>query len=109
MKLSLLPKKTRGEKVVANLTLRFGDETSLKGRQTAAQNAGGMLMRGTNKHTRQQLSDAIDKLKARANVSGSGATARPRWRPRARTCRQSCGWSRRCCGSLRSRPTSSSS
>ena len=31
LKLSLLPKKTRGATVVANLTLRFGDETSLKG------------------------------------------------------------------------------
>ena len=75
LKLSLLPKKTRGATVVANLTLRFGDETSLKGQQTAAQMAGGMLMRGTTKRTRQQISDEFDKLKARANVNGSGATA----------------------------------
>ena len=75
IKLSLLPKKTRGATVVANLTLRFGDETSLKGRQTAAQMAGGMLMRGTARRTRQQISDEFDKLKARANVNGSGATA----------------------------------
>jgi zinc protease len=61
--------------VVANLTLRFGDETSLKGGQTAAQMAGGMLMRGTTKRTRQQISDEFDKLKARANVNGNGATA----------------------------------
>jgi zinc protease len=75
LKLSLLPKKTRGATVVANLTLRFGDATSLKGRAVAAQMAGGMLMRGTTKHTRQQISDEFDKLKARANVGGSGAQA----------------------------------
>jgi zinc protease len=75
LKLSLLPKKTRGATVVANLTLRFGDENSLKGRAIAAQMAGGMLMRGTARHTRQQISDEFDKLKARANVSGSGAQA----------------------------------
>jgi zinc protease len=75
LKLSLLPKKTRGATVVANLTLRFGDEASLKGRQTAAQMAGGMLMRGTTKRTRQQIADEFDKLKARANVGGAGATA----------------------------------
>ena len=32
-----------------------------------------MLMRGTKKHTRQQLEDAFDKLKARVGVDG-GAT-----------------------------------
>ena len=34
-----------------------------------------MLMRGTTKRTRQQISDEFDKLKARANVGGTGATA----------------------------------
>ncbi|HEY6509010.1 MAG TPA: pitrilysin family protein [Vicinamibacterales bacterium] len=75
LKLSLLPKKTRGATVVANLTLRFGDETSLKGQARAAQMAGGMLMRGSARHTRQQISDEFDKLKARANVGGAGGTA----------------------------------
>jgi zinc protease len=55
--------------------LRFGDETSLKGRSIAAQMAGSMLMRGATKHTRQQISDEFDKLKARVNVGGSGGTA----------------------------------
>ena len=35
MKLALLPKKTRGATVVADLTLRFGDEKSLMNRSTA--------------------------------------------------------------------------
>jgi len=42
-------------------------------RTTAAQLAGGMLMRGTAKHTRQQIQDELDRLKARAFVNG-GAT-----------------------------------
>jgi len=73
LKLALLQKKTRGGKVVAQMTLRYGDEKSLMNRVTAAQLAGGMLMRGTTKHTRQQIQDELDRLKARANVFG-GAT-----------------------------------
>ena len=73
IKLALLPKKTRGGKVVAQMTFRYGDEKSLMNRATAAQLAGGMLMRGTTKHTRQQIQDELDRLKARVNVAG-GAT-----------------------------------
>jgi zinc protease len=73
LKLALLQKKTRGGKVVAQITLRYGDEKSLMNRVPAAQLAGGMLMRGTAKHTRQQIQDELDRLKARANVFG-GAT-----------------------------------
>lgn len=73
MKVAFLPKKTRGGTVNATLTLHFGDEKSLMNRSTAADLAGAMLMRGTTKHTRQQIQDELDKLKARAFVSG-GAT-----------------------------------
>ena len=55
------------------MTLRYGDEKSLMNRVTAAQLAGAMLMRGTAKHTRQQIQDELDRLKARASVFG-GAT-----------------------------------
>ncbi len=73
IKLALLPKKTRGGKVVASMVLRYGDEQSLLNRSTAAQMAGALLMRGTTKHTRQQIQDELDRLKARAFVFG-GAT-----------------------------------
>jgi zinc protease len=73
LKLALLPKKTRGGKVVARLTLRFGNEKDLTNRADAASLVGDMLMRGTSKHTREQIQDELDKLKARANVFG-GAT-----------------------------------
>jgi zinc protease len=75
LKLALVPKKTRGKTVVATMTLRFGDEKSLWNRQTAGSLAGDMLMRGTTKHTRQQIQDDFDRLKARAGVGGSPTSA----------------------------------
>jgi zinc protease len=75
LKLALVPKKTRGKTVVATMTLRFGDEKSLMNRQTAGSLAGDMLMRGTTKHTRQQIQDEFDRLKARASVGGSPTSA----------------------------------
>jgi zinc protease len=73
MRLALLSKKTRGSTVVAALTLRFGDEVSLRGLSMPAEFASEMLMRGTTRHTRQQIQDEFDRLKARVSVSG-GAT-----------------------------------
>lgn len=75
--LALLPKKTRAEAVFATLTLRMGSEKSLMNRSTAGSLTGSMLMRGTTKHTRQQLSDEFDRLKARVFIGGgaTGATA----------------------------------
>ncbi len=75
LKLALLPKKTRGATVNALLTLRYGDEKSLQGRTTAAQFVGQMLMRGTTKHTRQQIQDELDKIKARVAVFGGTVSA----------------------------------
>lgn len=75
LELALLPKDTRGDTVIVTLQLRFGDEKSLMNRETAAQLAGSMLMRGTAKHTRQQIQDELDKLKARVSVSGGVTTA----------------------------------
>src|SRR5215470_2207990 len=70
---ALLPKKTRGGSVVVSATFRFGDEKSLVGRATDASMAGAMLMRGSTAHTRQQIREELDRLKARANAGG-GAT-----------------------------------
>jgi len=75
IKMALLPKKTRGGNVVAQMTLRFGDEKSLMNRSTAAALAGQMLMRGTAKHTRQQIQDELDRLKARVFVGGGPTQA----------------------------------
>jgi zinc protease len=75
LKVTMLPKKTRGNTVNVSLTLRFGDEKSLMNRDTAAEFAGQMLMRGTAKHTRQQIQDEFDKLKAHVNVTGGATSA----------------------------------
>jgi zinc protease len=75
IKLVLLPKKTRGGTVVATLTAHFGSLESLRGRVTAGQMTGRLLMRGTKQHNREQLQDEFDKLKASVGVSGSAAGA----------------------------------
>ena len=74
MKLALLPKITRGGTVVAQLVLRWGDEQSKMGRSAACRLASAMLMRGTARHTREQLRDEFDRLKASVSVSGNGAS-----------------------------------
>ena len=71
MKLVMLPKKTRGGTVTATLAFHFGDEKSVFGRGTAAQFTGPMLMRGTQKHTRQQLQDELDRIKSQIAVQTS--------------------------------------
>jgi zinc protease len=77
LKLVMLPKKTRGATVVANLQFHWGTLETLKGKGAAPGLGGALLMRGTAKHTRQQLQDEFDRLKMRVNVSGglTGATA----------------------------------
>ncbi len=75
IKLALIAKKTRGEVVHATLRLHFGDESNLKNKDAAAMLAGPMLMRGTDKHTRQQIADEFDRLKAQVRISGSTTRA----------------------------------
>ena len=74
IKIALLPKKTRGGTVIAQLSLYWGDEKSKANRARACGFADGMLMRGTLKHTRAELRDAFDKLGATVGVSAGGAT-----------------------------------
>lgn len=70
LKVSLLPKKTRGETVIVNAQFRFGDVASLTDRQTAAGMAGAMLMRGSKSMTRQQIDQRFEALKTRADIGG---------------------------------------
>jgi zinc protease len=76
LKVALLPKKTRGESVTFQLTLRLGSEASLKDRDVAGSMAAQMLMRGSAKHTRQQIQDALDQLKAQLFISGDAENVR---------------------------------
>lgn len=70
-KAALLPKKSRGESVTLQLSLRFGNEKSLAGSTTAAEMLGTLMLRGTDKHTRQQLQDELDKLGARLSAASA--------------------------------------
>src|SRR5262249_14645323 len=74
LKLALLPKTTRGGTVFMGLSLRFGDVKSLNNLGAIPAVTPAMPMRGTTKHTRQQLQDEFDRLKARVNINtwGSG-------------------------------------
>jgi zinc protease len=72
--LVLLPKKTRGGSVQAEIRLEFGDEHALFGKATVAQLTAGMLMRGTKNKTRQQIQDESDRLEARINVYGGAGS-----------------------------------
>ncbi|MDJ1501910.1 pitrilysin family protein [Xanthocytophaga agilis] len=70
VKMALLSKKTRGNSVNAQLVLKFGDINSLQNKGIVGSQVVSMLMRGTEKHTRQQIQDELDKLKARVYVYG---------------------------------------
>ena len=71
---ALLPKKTRGGRVVATLALHWGDEKSLTHREVACSFAGEMLGRGTLQRTRAELKEALVKLNASVSLSGHGAS-----------------------------------
>ena len=76
LKVALLAKKTRGASVNATLSLHFGDAKGLGGRHPQGEFAADMLLRGTARHSRQQLADAFDRLKTNLHVSGNEEGAR---------------------------------
>ena len=72
LKLALLPKGTRGGTVQARLTLRFGDETSLRGQAMAVSAMGALIDKGGAGLSREQIRDAFDKLRAQVGISAGG-------------------------------------
>lgn len=75
LKVSLLPKDTRGDTVSVTATFRFGDEPALRGRMTAASFAGQMLMRGSQSLSREQIAERLDTLRTQGGVSGGAQSA----------------------------------
>jgi zinc protease len=71
LKAAFLPKKTRNEAVTLRLTLRFGNEESLAGKAKAAEMLPGLMARGTQKLSRQELTDLLDKNRTALGASGS--------------------------------------
>ena len=72
VKLALLPKESRGDRVRANILLQFGSVDSLKGQRSTSIAAADLLLKGTSKMTRQQINDKIDALNAELSLLGSG-------------------------------------
>ena len=70
MQYSMIPKDTKGDIVYINMGFRFGDENTLKGKQTVAQITPSMLDKGTSNKSRQDIKELLDKYKAQMNVYG---------------------------------------
>jgi zinc protease len=71
IKYAFLNKTTRGQSVNASITLRFGDENSLKNKAEIAFLTANMLAKGTKTMSQQQIKDKFDELKASVSINGS--------------------------------------
>jgi len=78
MKVVLLPKKTRGATVHFAMRLHYGDEKTMFGKSAEAELTAGMLMRGTQKRSRQELEDTLDRLRTSLSVDGGATVATAR-------------------------------
>ena len=74
-RVALLPKKTRGETVHFALRVNYGDVKSIFGKMGEADLAADMLMRGTAKHSRQEIEDTLDLLRSTLQFEGAGTEA----------------------------------
>jgi zinc protease len=75
LKMALLPKKTRGQTVHAQITLHFGTAENLLNKGPAASFAGGLLDKGAAGLTREGIQDRFTALNARVGFSGSATGA----------------------------------
>ncbi|MBK6827369.1 MAG: hypothetical protein IPG86_11045 [Chitinophagaceae bacterium] len=62
-KYALLQKPTKGDKINASISLRFGDENSLMDKKYAPYLLADLLKAGTSTRSRKQISDELDKIK----------------------------------------------
>jgi zinc protease len=58
------------------MTLRFGSAEQLTGKQRAASLAAAMLMRGSEKYSRDEIARQLDELKAQLTISGDAQSLR---------------------------------
>ena len=72
LKVALLRKKNRGETVNMTISLKYGNEESLKGKTTAAGMVSGMLMAGTKTMDRQALRARMAELGVVIGGGGGG-------------------------------------
>jgi zinc protease len=74
IKVTLLPRKTRGSSVTLQLNLRYANLKDLNGLAMAAKMLPQLLDRGTENLTRQQISDELNNYRAEMNVSGDAGS-----------------------------------
>ena len=75
LKLALLPKKTRGATVHAQIQLHFGTADNLMNKGTAADFAGALLDKGAAGLSREAIQDRFTALKAQVAFSGTATGA----------------------------------
>jgi zinc protease len=75
IKLVMLPKETRGDAVNALIRLNYGDANSLKGVGHFGGLMTQMMMRGTSKHSRQEIQDELARLQSQLFVGGGAGLA----------------------------------
>ena len=72
VKMALLNKPTRGDRVQANIVLRFANAESLKGKSTVASVTADLLDYGTTTLSRQEIRDKLRELNADMGIGGGG-------------------------------------
>ena len=76
VKVTLMPRKTRGQEAHLLLTLRYGNDQNLKGFEAAAAFLPELMLRGTKKLSYQQLRDELDRLSATLSAGAGGGGRR---------------------------------
>ena len=72
----LLEKPTKGDKINASISLRFGDENSLTNKSEIASIVAQMLKSGTTTRSKKEISDELDRIKTDITISpGLGGIA----------------------------------
>ena len=69
---ALFPTTTRDDKTYANISLDFGDEKSLFGKGVTLDLTSYLMMRGSEQHTLQEITDKEIAASGGASVSSSG-------------------------------------
>jgi zinc protease len=67
---ALLTKPTKGDKINASISLRFGNETNLTNKADLSGYVADLLKTGTTNRSKKQISDELDKLKTDISFNG---------------------------------------
>ncbi|WP_354599897.1 M16 family metallopeptidase [Uliginosibacterium flavum] len=72
LQLAMLPKKTRGERVVLEFNLRWGDSESLASKGALISLISNMMLSGTEKYGRTQLAKKFEQLDSGVAFNATG-------------------------------------